>query len=82
MKKTKTISKHFWDDQIIGVSIDEQGRRVIHLKMGVRKQYNSGYIEYDECFQRNEILDTLDKYKKAYIKLYGEGDFTNNESYD
>lgn len=82
MKKTKTISKHFWDSQILGVSIDDEGRRVIHLKMGVRKQYNSGYIDYDSCYQRNEIVDNLDMHKKIKLMLYGEGDFSNEESYD
>ena len=73
MKKTKTISKHFWDSQILGVSIDEEGRRVIHLKMGVRKQYNPGYIEYNDCYQRNTVLDNYDMHKKINMILYGEG---------
>ncbi len=80
MKKNKTISKNFFDDQILGVSIDEEGRKVIHLKMGVRKQYNSGYLDYDECYQRNEVLDIQAKYKKINILLFGNSDL--DESYD
>lgn len=36
-KRQKTISKHFYDDQILGHSRDEFGRLLIVLKEGVRK---------------------------------------------
>lgn len=78
--KNKTISKNFYDSQIIGVYIDEEGKRCIYLKMGVRKQFNPGYIEYEDCYQRNEVLDNFNMHKKVNMILYGEGDFS--DSYD
>lgn len=80
MSRNKTLSRWFFDDQILFVELDEQGRKVIHLKMGVRKQFNSGYLDYNECYQRNKELDIYDMHKKVKMKLYGEGDFS--ESYD
>lgn len=77
--KRRTISKHFNDDQILGVIIDENGRREIHLKMGVRKKFNSGYIDYDDCHQRIALLDQLENYRELTNQLFGDNELTAND---
>lgn len=34
---TKTISPHFFDDEILHHSIDDKGRKTLYLKQGVKR---------------------------------------------
>jgi hypothetical protein len=80
--RAKTISKHFFDDQIEGITYDSNGKKEIHLKMGVRKRYNPGYIDYEDCSQRIGLLDTIELYKQLNIKLFGEHETEYNDDYN
>ena len=81
-KRLKTMSKSFFNDEIHHIELTESGEKIIHLHQWVHRTYNPHLLDYDRVTHRNEVIDNLEKYKKAYIRLYGEGDFTNNESYD
>jgi len=80
-KRTKTISKNFFDDEIKGVYYEED-KKIIYLKDDTHRTYNPYLLDYDRVTHRNTTLDIVEKYRKVYIKLYGEGDFSNNESFD
>lgn len=82
MSKRRTISKNFNDDQILGITYDSNGKKEIHLKMGVRKKYNPGYIDYDDCHQRIALLDQLENYRELTNQLFGDNELTANDDTD
>ena len=81
-KRKKTISKHFYDDQILGITFDSNGKKELHLKMGVRKTANPGYIDYEDCSQRIGLLDTIERYKELNIKLFGQHESEFHDDYN
>ena len=73
-KRTKTISKNFYDDEIKGVYY-EDGRKVIYLHEHTHRTYNPYLLDYDRINHRNQQIDFLNKIKELYGKLYGGEDF-------
>jgi hypothetical protein len=75
-KRTKTQSKQFFDDEIHHVEIDENGNKIFHLHEWVHRTYNPNLLDYDRIRHRNDIIDIVESYRKAYLKLFGGDDFS------
>lgn len=69
MERAKTISKHFYDDEIL---YKDQTTGEIHLKMGVRRspQPSTDYTMEDE-YINYDVIRSL-KTKEYISKLIGE----------
>lgn len=74
-------SKDFRDNQILGITY-ENGKRVLHLKLGVKKlEYQKEY--YDDCYQLNQALINYDKWLKVMDYMgYSNRLADNNEDYN
>lgn len=73
-RRSKTLSKHFFDDEIKGVYIDSQDRKCIYLKDHVYRTNHPNPLSYDYPEHRNRILDMLDNFDKANALLFGGKD--------
>jgi len=68
-----TYSKNFKDYQIKYVTY-EDGKKVIHLKMGVKKRWYGDHLNYDSMSQIINI-DTIFKLNEAHKRLKKEEEY-------
>lgn len=76
----QTHSKHFKDHEIKGISY-ENGKKVIHLKEGVkRKKFKEDLWNTEEVLdsQLNRELINYQKWEKFYKVVMGEDDYEND----
>ena len=64
--RSKTISKHFWDDEIL---FRDPVTKELHLKEGVKRMDYYGSINYDDFDQINYELLTSKKIKDKLEEL-------------
>jgi len=59
----RTKSKHFNDDQIIGILPDGS----IYLKMGVTKKHYNDKLDYDDMVHINDKVIMAERINKYYL---------------
>ncbi len=73
-ERAKTISKHFYDNEIKGV-LEIDGRKVIYLKDRVTRKHYYDWCNDDFLTQLNQNLIDLKRYEDYYKKIVGVDDF-------
>lgn len=76
--RTKTISKHFYDDEIKGV-INIDGKRVIYLKPHVKRLYRyDDHLLEDEMDHLNKKVINTKRLEIFLKRVVGIDDFEEN----
>jgi hypothetical protein len=75
-----THSKNFKDHEIKGVSYDENGKKVIYLKEGVRRKKFKDDVWDEEILEShlNQELINYNKWEQFYSKVLGLDDYEND----
>lgn len=71
-----THSKNFRDNQIKGVTYDENGKKILHLKEGVVKKRFYEVMPWDQLEEHiNYDLINFEKAEKYYKYIDGNDDY-------
>lgn len=76
--RTKTKSKNFYDDEVIGTYLDENNKKVIVLKPLVTRLHYYDYIDPDKIDQVNNHLIIHERYNKVNKLMFGDTDFESD----
>lgn len=76
--KTKTKSKNFYDDEVIGTYM-ENGSKVVVLKPLVTRLGYYDYLDPDKMDHINQHLIIHERYNKVNKLLFGDTDFESED---